>query len=787
MNAPVNPAGARTVGRRAKRIEDPALLRGKGRFTDDITLPGMLHAAFVRSQYAHANLGKIDVAAALAVPGVHAVYTAETIRPALTRLRMPLGFPTKSLPDNTTPFVLCPKEACFVGEPIAIVIADSRAIAEDAAALVEIDYDPLPVISDARQILAPDAPRARTEASNVLAQFRIAYGDVAGAFAKAAHVFEENLSQHRGGAHSIEGRGIVASYETALDAITVWSSTQMSHDLKFMTADLLGLAESRTRVVAPDVGGGFGAKFLIYPEEIAVAAASKLLGRPVKWIEDRLEHFTGAIQERDQFWDMAIAVDADAKILGIRGRLVHDQGAYTPQAINCAYNAATGVTGPYIVPAYDLDAIVAQTNMPPVIPVRGAGYPEAAYVMERLMDRVARELALDPLEVRRRNFVKPEKMPYEKPLKSRAGTPIVLDSGDYPEALARVVEKAGYADFPKRQAEARKAGRYIGLGIANAVKGTGRGPFESGNVTVSPTGRVTISTGAMPMGQGIKTALAQIAAEQLGVPHDWVDVVAGDTAAISLGVGGFASRQTALAGTSVHLAATEVKQKAIKVASTMLEVAESDLVLRDGRVEVEGVPGHGVTLGEIARNLRGVPGYAIPNGMSAGLESTFNWQCDQLTYANACQAVEVEVDIETGEVRLLRYVALQDSGKMINPMIVEGQVHGGVVHGIGNSLFERMRYDASGQPLTTTFADYLLPTATEIPMIEMLFMESPSPTNPLGVKGVGEGGVIPVAAAIAQAVENALAPFGVVIRDVPISPVELVELIDRGRSGAAAK
>lgn len=777
MNAPEN----RVVGRRAKRIEDPALLVGKGRFCDDLNIPGMLHAAFVRSQYAHAYIRSVDTSAALAVPGVTAIHTAASIAPALTRLRMPLGFPTKALPQDCTPFVLCPKEACFVGEPIAIVLAESRAIAEDAAALVTVDYEPLGVVHDARQVLDPNAPRARTEASNTLTQFRIAYGDVAGTFARAPHVFKENLAQHRGGAHSMEGRGVIAQFDPLAESLTLWSSTQMSHDLKFMTADMLGLGENRVRVIAPDVGGGFGAKFLVYPEELAVAAASKLAGRPVKWIEDRLEHFTSAIQERDQFWDMEIAVDADAKILGIRGRLVHDQGAYTPQGVNCAYNAATGVTGPYVVPAYDLDVYVAQTNMPYVIPVRGAGYPEAAFVMERLIDRVARELKLDPIEVRQRNFVKPEKMPYEKPLKSRAGTPIVLDSGDYPEALARVAQAIDYAGFAKRQAAARAEGRYIGLGIANAVKGTGRGPFESGNVTVSPTGRVTIATGALPMGQGIKTALAQIAAEQLGVPHDWVDVVAGDTAAISLGVGGFASRQTALAGTSVHLAAIEVKQKALKVASKMLEVAEGDLVLKDGRVEVQGVPGHGVTLGEISRGLRGVPGYAIPAGMSAGLESTFMWQCDQLTYANACQAVEVEVDVETGGVKLLRFVALADSGRLINPMIVEGQVHGGVVHGIGNSLFERMRYDETGQPLTTTFADYLLPTATEIPSIELLVMESPSPTNPLGVKGVGEAGVIPVTSAIAQAIESALEPFGVRVRSMPVGPVELLEAIAQKR------
>jgi carbon-monoxide dehydrogenase large subunit len=453
--APQATPALRVVGTRARRIEDPALLSGRGRFVDDIRIDGTLHAAFLRSPHAHARIRAIDAAAARALPGIHAVYTARDILPALSPIRMPLGFPTKVLPDGITPFVLCPEELCYVGEALVMVVADSRHLAEDAVALVEVDYEPLPALADCREALNPAAPKVRLEATdNVLTRFTIAYGDTAGVFAKAAHVFPESLSTHRGGAHPIEGRGVLAQFD-ATGALTIWSSTQMSHDLKFMLADLLDLAEDRIRVIAPDVGGGFGAKFVIYPEEIAVAAAARLTGRPVKWIEDRGEHFIASIQEREQYWDVEIAADAEGKILGLRGRMVHDQGAYTPQGINCPYNASTAVTGPYKVPAYSLDVFVAQTNKVPTIPVRGAGYPEAAFVIERLMDRVALELGIDRAEVRLRNLVPAADMPYEKPLKIRAGVPVILDSGDYPACQKKVLDTIDYGGFRARQSAAR--------------------------------------------------------------------------------------------------------------------------------------------------------------------------------------------------------------------------------------------------------------------------------------------------------------------------------------------
>jgi carbon-monoxide dehydrogenase large subunit len=409
--------------------------------------------------------------------------------------------------------------------------------------------------------------------------------------------------------------------------------------------------------------------------------------------------------------------------------------------------------------------------------VRGAGYPQAAFAMERLLDLVAREMKLDRAEVRARNLIPAAKMPYRKPLKARSGMAMEYDSGDYPACQDEVLKAAGWDGFPERQAQARAQGRYLGIGLAHGVKGSGRGPFESGLVRISRTGRITIFTGASAMGQGLGTALAQIAASQLGVDVSNIKVVAGDTAGVSLGLGGFASRQTVTAGSSVMLAAKAVADKAKKVASNLLEAAEHDLELADGEVRVVGAPLLSVKLSEIARILQGAPGYGFPAGVDPGLEASVHHRTDPLCYANGCHVAEVEVDVETGEVRVLRYVALQDSGVLINPMMVDGQIHGGVVHGIGNALYEWMGYDDAGQPVTTTLADYLLPTATEVPMLVTLYKETPSPLNPLGVKGVCEAGTIPAAAALISAVEDALAPFNVRIGHYPLSPMRIVELI----------
>ncbi len=769
---------AALIGLGIPRLESERLLRGRGRFVDDISLPGMLHAAFVRSPHPHALVHSVDKRAALALDGVHAVLTLDDLAKVMTCRRM-IRHSNSGLPlDKAWLFALADGEVSYVGEPVAMVVAESRYVAEDAAALVAVDYEPLPHVADVRK--AADGPPVRRElSSNVIATYSVAFGDIEAAFAGAAQVFTEQLWQHRGGAHSIETRGLAAEVRSD-GGITVHASTQKAHDLKQTLTSLLDLDES-LRVTAPDIGGGFGAKLCVYSEDVAVTAAAKLLGRSLKWIEDRREYFTNAVHERDQYWWLEVAVDADAKVLGVRGKLLHDTGAYTIQDPNIPYNSASTMSGPYAIPAFAVEVTIALTNKTPVSSVRGAGYPQAAFAMERLLDRLAREFKLDRAEVRRRNLIPREKMPYTKPIKARSGVTIQYDSGDYPACQEEALKAAGWDEFPKRQAAARSEGRYIGIGLAHGVKGTGRGPFESGLVRVSRTGKVTVFTGAAELGQGLQTALAQICASELGIAPTDVRVVAGDTAGVALGLGAFASRQTVTAGSSVLLAARQVAEKARRVASHLLEADEGDLEIADGEVRVAGAPKLAVKLGDIARILQGAPGYGFPPGVDPGLEASVNHRTDPLSYANGCHVCEVEVDVETGGVRVLRYVALQDSGVLINPMMVDGQVRGGVAHGIGNTLLEWMGYDDAGQPVTTTYADYLLPTSCDVPRVETLYKQTPSPLNPLGVKGVGEAGTIPAAAAIVSAIENALEPFGVRITEVPIRPERLVELIHAAR------
>jgi carbon-monoxide dehydrogenase large subunit len=771
-------SGSRQIGHSVLRIEDPPLLRGAGRFVDDIKLPFAFEAAFVRSPHAHARIRGIDTSAARAAPGVAAVLCFADLAPHLTQERLPMQFRSSALPADCTPYPLAKEEVAYVGDPVAVVIAGNRYAAEDAAALVNVEYEILPAVSDFRRAAEPDAPSAQlSHKSNVLTEFRQSYGDVEAGFRQAAHRVSVAVKQHRGGAHPIEGRGVLASYDPGEDRLTVWSSTQLAHEVRAFLMQLLDLDENQVRVVTPDVGGGFGAKFLMYPEEVVIALASRLLKRPVKWIEDRREHFLAAIQERDQYWELEAACDAAGHLLAVRGRMINDQGAYTPQGVNLSYNASTAFPGPYILPAYALRVLVVETNKVPAAPVRGAGYPEGTFAMERTLDRIADTLGLDRVEVRRRNLVPAAKMPYVTPLKNRSGSAVAYDSGDFPAIMQTALDAIDSAGFAERRRQARAQGRYLGLGIANGIKGTGRGPFESALVRIGRSGRVSLYTGAMPMGQGIKTALAQICAEQLGIEAAAIAVIAGDTAAIPLGMGGFASRQTVTAGSSTHLAAQAVRQKLLAVAAHLLEADIPDLELGNGRVEVRGVPGHGVSLRDIASTLSGDPGYAMPGGFEPGLESFQNWKPETLTYGMASHAVELEADPETAMIRLLRYAVANDAGRAINPMLVEGQIVGGTVHGIGNALFEWMGYDENAQPTTTNFGEYLLATAPEVPPIDVTLLAFPARTNPLGVKGVGEAGCVPAAAAIVAAIEDALRPFAVRITEAPVRPAQLFALL----------
>ena len=549
---------------------------------------------------------------------------------------------------------------------------------------------------------------------------------------------------------------------------------------------MTGHNENQLRVITPDVGGGFGPKLVVYQEDIVLTLATRMINRPIKWIEDRREHFITTTQERDQYWEAEIAVDGDGKILGIKSAVIHDHGAFTARGVNLPYNAAETIPLPYEVPAFSTHVQLALTNKVPVTPVRGAGHPQGVFVMERLLDRVAHELSLPRDEIRSRNLISGDKMPYEKPLKTRGGMPVLLDSGDYPACQKSALEKADWYGFPMRQSHARSEGRYIGIGLANYVKGTGRGPFEAVTVRIGPSGKIHVYTGGTAIGQGTATMMAQIVGEKFGGDMENVTVTAGDTGTISLGIGTSNSRLAVVAGSSAHVAAEKVRDKALKVAAHMLEASEEDLEIENGMIYVRGVPDMKVTLGQVAHAVAGTPGYALPGGIEPGMEATEHVVLDNLAFACGTAVAEVEVDIETGGVKVLNYVISHDSGTIINPMIVDGQVQGGTAHGIGNTLFEWMGYDESAQPVTTNFAEYLLISSTEMPKIDIIHHESPSPLNPLGVKGVGECGVVPAPSAIISALEDALRPFEVHLTRAPLKPSDILEAINEGKGRNAA-
>jgi carbon-monoxide dehydrogenase large subunit len=770
--------GAKHFGARVARLEDPALLLGRGRFVDDVKLPGLLHACFVRSPHAHAKIRGLDSRPALAMPGVHAVLAADDMPQPLRSTPLPLLLPHPALAVPRTQHALARGEVCYVGEPVAVVVADTRYLAEDAAAAVIVQYDVLPAVADCRGAAEGGAPPAHTDlSSNVVSTFRLAYGETDAAFVAAAHVFAETLWQHRGGGMAMETRAVLAQHDPVCDLLTVWSGTQTPHIGRRTLADLLGRDLQSIRMIAPDVGGGFGPKAIFYSEEAVIPAAALRLGRPVKWIEDRREHFLCATQERDQYWDLAIALDADGKILGIRGTMLHDTGAFVPWGIIMPYIAASSVPGPYVVPSYRLDTTVVFTNKVPTTPVRGAGRPQAVFAMERLLDRAARELSLDRAELRRRNLIKPEEMPYEIGLVARDGKPLVYDRGDYPRGQDKALELAHYESFGERQRAARAQGRFIGIGLANYVEGTGLGPFEGVTVRVLPSGKVSVATGATSQGQGTRTTLSQIVADLVGCRIEDIVMTVGDTGAIAQGIGAFASRQAVNAGSSAHVAATVVRQQLVALAAQALSAGVEEIDLEEGRAVARRGNEPSVSLGELSRLAQGIPGVSLPQGQAAGIEHTAYYTPAQASYCSGTHVAEVLVDAMTGGVTILNYTVAHDSGRVINPLIVDGQVQGGVAHGIGNALLESMQYDANAQPLTASFADYMLPTATDVPTCTIAHVETVNPLNPLGVKGAGEGGTIPAPAALVAAVEDALSPFGVHFAQAPLTPESIVSAL----------
>jgi len=788
----------RWFGAPVQRIEDPRLLRGRGSYVDDFDLPEMLHAAFLRSTHARARIVNIDVSTARALPGVHLVLTAADLGELLEP--SPLLVPHHALTQPRTQLPLAQDEVHYVGETVAMVVADDRYIAEDALDLIDVEYEPLPVVHSLEVAVAQNAPLVHADVpGNVAAHLVQTVGDPDAVFATAPHVIRESFVVDRGAAMPMECRGVVARWDSHEGSLTCWISTQGPIPIRNGLAAIFKLPEHKVRVTAPDVGGGFGTKIMMfYPEEILTPFAAIQLGRPVKWIEDRREHFISANQERSQLHEVEYAFDDQGILLAVRDKFLHDTGAYTPYGIIVPIITACTLPGPYRLKNYYSEFTVLYTNKVPVSPYRGAGRPHAVFVMERIMDAIARELHLDRAEVRSRNFIQPDEFPWDVGLVYQDGGPTKYDSGDYQAGLDKLKTLLDYDNFPVMQAEARKQGRYLGLGIGCYVEGTGIGPYEGAQVRVESDGRVFASTGITTQGQAHFTTFAQIVADQLGVEPKDVLVTTGDTQAFNWGMGTYASRAATVAGSAMYLAAAKVREKTKQVAADLFEASPDDIELADGKVFVRDAPHRALTLGQVAisanplryaygenaRKLMSMklagprPGPALPPERGGpGLEASEFYSPPHASFASGIHGAIIEVDAKTGMVTFIKYAAVHDCGKVINPVVVEGQVHGGVAQGIGGAFFERLVYNDEGQIINASFMDYLLPTAAEVPPIAVDHVETPSPLNPLGVKGAGEAGVIPVPALFASAIDDALSAYGVRIREMPLHPNRLFELL----------
>jgi aerobic carbon-monoxide dehydrogenase large subunit len=769
---------------------------------DDVSPAGVLHAACLRSPHARARIVAIDASRARRLSGVHLVLIACDLGPMNEPGPLLIPHPALTAPRTQRP--LAQGEVRFVGEAVAFVVADSRYQAEDAAALIEVEYAPLAAVVDVETALHDDAPRVHADVpANRAALFPQTVGEPDRVWREAARILRERLVIERSCGSPLEGRGVVAEHDPRTGVLRVWASTQAPLTIRNGLAHMFGLPEFNVEVIAPDIGGGFGTKIMLfYPEEILVPFAALRLGRPVKWTEDRREHLIAANQERGQVHHVEVAVDKEGRILALRDRFLHDTGAYTPYGIVVPIVTAAQLPGPYRLRNYHVEFQVVYTNTVSVSPYRGAGRPHGAFVMERVMGLIAREFGLEPAEVRRRNLIQPHEFPWDVGLTFQDGSPTRYDSGDYPAGLEMALDMIGLPAFRTHQAEARRGGRHLGLGLACYVEGTGIGPYEGAHVRVEPSGRVFVATGLTTQGQGHYTTFAQIAASTLGCDPSQVTVVTGDTRKFNWGAGTFASRAMVTSGNAIHAAATKVRDKVLRLAAGLLEVSPHDLELEDGWVQVRGAPAKTLSLGALAAAANPIR-YAYGQGSSAsalrlvkargaavlasgeepGLEATGYFAPAQSTFASGCHACIVEVDVETGQLQLLRYVVQHDCGVMVNPTIVEGQIRGGVAQGIGGAFYEKIVYDDDGQPLTASYMDFLMPTAMEIPSIEIGHLETPSPLNPLGIKGVGEAGAIPGPALVAEAIEDALAPFAVRIREMPLNPSRLRALIRQARVG----
>jgi carbon-monoxide dehydrogenase large subunit len=750
-----------------KRKEDPRLLRGDGRYLADLKRHGMLAAVVVRSPHPHARIRAVEAAAARADPRTHAVLTAADL-PELPPL------PCIDAEETTRPFnqrVLAADKVRYVGEPVAVVVAEDRYAAEDVAELVVVDYDPLPAVADPERAMEPDAPILHEE-TNVCDTLEYRIGDPDAAFESAPHVLTERYTTQRYAGMPMETRGAIADWDPRTETITLTSSTQVPNSVKRDICESLQLPESRVRVLVPDVGGAFGVKIQTYPEEILLCLLARKLGRPVKWVEDRWEHIVASTHGREQFHDVEVAYDDDGRVRAIRDRCVTNTGAYLQRlTLVEPFIGVSMLTGPYDITDFEATAHVVMTNKAPMNPFRGVGHVQAAFTMERIIDTIAHELGLDPADVRMRNMIAAEDLPRARGLGNVLAGEIVYDSGDYSECLRRALALSGYDGFRAEQEEQRHRGRLVGIGIGAFVEETGLGPFEMGAVRLEPSGQVVVHTGACTSGQGHLTTLAQVAADTLSVDVDDVEVRYGDTDLVRWGVGTYASRSAAIGGTAVRNASVDVREQALRIASTMLEAHAADLELRDGRVTIVGSPGGpGVSLAEVAAAV--APGQPLPEGIdSYGIEATDVFHPETNTFAYGVHVSKVEVDPATGVVTLLEHHVVNDSGTVINPLVLEGQVQGGVAFGIGGALLEEVVYDDDAQPRNPNFMDYLLPAESNVPDITVEHMEIPTPLNADGIKGGGEGGAVGAPAAIANAVADAIAPGRVT--GTPITPARV--------------
>ncbi len=792
-------------GARIPRSEDPRLVTGNGRYLDDLGHDAY-EVAFVRSPHAHARITDIDVSDALDVDGLVAIYTYEDLE-ADSGGRMaeplPLLIPHPTLTHGRTPYALAKEEVNHVGEAIVMVVAENRYIAEDAAARIVVAYDFLPAVVGVEVARAAENLVHEDVPGNVAALMVQETGDADAAVDAAPHRLELDLAIERSASMPMEGKGVLAQWDADDRSLLLHTSTQTSTSVRQAVAAKLGLPVDRVEVVTPDVGGGFGVKIVHpWPEEVLVPWAAVRLDHPVKWVEDRREHFVSSAHERGQLHHVRVGYDDEGRLLGLSVRFWHDNGAYTPYGLIVPIITSTQLLGPYKPGVYRVEFASLYTNTVIVTPYRGAGRPQGCFVMERTMDAIADDLGLDRAVVRERNFIRPEEMPYDQGLVFQDGRDLVYDSGDFPASLEKLKKLVGWDEFEAYREQARAEGRTVGIGLACYVEGTGVGPYEGGHVRVETDGTVVVSTGLTSQGQGHQTMLAQIVADELGVPFERIRVTTGDTRRFKYAVGTFASRTAVMSGSAVALTARKVRAKALKIAAQALEASEDDLEIVDGSVRVKGTPdaSAAIDLGavavlsnplryafdEAAQRATQFASAADPTrppvdpGDSPGLEGSDFYSPIRSTFANGMHAVVVETDPLTAEVKILRYCVVHDCGTIINPMIIEGQIHGGVAQGVGGALYERMVYHPNGQLLNASYMDFLMPYASEVPTVEIDHLETPSPLNPLGVKGAGEAGVIPGSAAIASAIEDA---EGFPIRSMPISPSELFHLRLRHREG----